>query len=195
VNPTAQSTRQRTGFRDAEQGARSASPMPLEGGGSTRRWRRRSGCETRSPTRRTRSPVLTAAFRREREGRDEGRVEGLLSTRRAPSLRDAPNFQANNPLFKERAPELHVAFRSSLLSPEGRRVSRFMTLHSLRITLARLRNRRVTPTPRANRLSSDAPFSDRFLPDRMNGAGIGRPGAPSTAESTLFARTSFLARS
>jgi len=119
----------------------------------------------------------------------------LLSTRRAPSLRDAPNFQANNPLFKERAPELHVAFRSSLLSPEGRRVSRFMTLHSLRITLARLRNRRVTPTPRANRLSSDAPFSDRFLPDRMNGAGIGRPGAPSTAESTLFARTSFLARS
>jgi hypothetical protein len=54
--------------------------------------------------------------------------------------------------------------------------------------------RRLTPTPRANRLSSDAPFSDRLLPDRMNGAGIGRPGAPSTAESTLFGRTSFLAR-
>lgn len=30
VNPTAQSTRRRTGFRGAEQGARSASPMPLE---------------------------------------------------------------------------------------------------------------------------------------------------------------------
>ena len=115
-------------------------------------------------------------------------------TRRASSPRDASNFQANNPLFKERAPELHVAFRPSRLSPDGRRVSRFMTLHSLRITLVRAGRRRLTPTPRANRLSSDAPFSDRLLPDRMNGAGIGRPGAPSTAESTLFGRTSFLAR-
>jgi len=69
-----------------------------------------------------------------------------------------------------------------------------MTLHSLRITLVRAGRRRLTPTPRANRFSSDAPFSDRLLPDRMNGAGIGRPGAPSTAESTLFGRTSFLAR-
>jgi hypothetical protein len=69
-----------------------------------------------------------------------------------------------------------------------------MTLHSLRITLVRAGRRRLTPTPRANRFSSDAPFSDRLLPDRMNGAGIGRPGTPSTAESTLFGRTSFLAR-
>jgi hypothetical protein len=54
-----------------------------------------------------------------------------------------------------------------------------------------VRKRRLTPTPRANRLSSDAPFSDRFLPDRMNGAGIGRPEAPSTAEFDAFRANEF----
>jgi hypothetical protein len=33
------------------------------------------------------------------------------------SSRDAPNFQANNPLFKERVPDLHVAYRSRGLAP------------------------------------------------------------------------------
>ena len=127
-----------TGFRGVEQGARSASPMSARSGGSTRRWRRGSCCETRTPTRRTRSSVLTA--RVPSRTREPGRssLREAPSTRRASSPRDASNFQANNPLFKERAPELHVAFRPSRLSPEGRRVSRFMALHSLRIALARV---------------------------------------------------------
>lgn len=50
-----------------------------------------------------------------------------------------PIFQANNPLFKERVPDLHVAYRCQpSLRPEGaRRLSRFMALHSLRIIRVR----------------------------------------------------------
>jgi hypothetical protein len=78
-------------------------------------------------------------------------------------------------------------------SPEGRRVSRFMALHSLRIALARAGGG-VLLRLRARPAFLLRPVSDRFLLDRMNGTGIGRPGAPSTDESTLFARASFLVR-
>jgi hypothetical protein len=63
-----------------------------------------------------------------------------------------------------------------------------MTLHSLRITKVRGGSRRFAPTPRASRLSFDTPFSNRFLPDRMNGSGTPRFGAPSITESDLCNR-------
>jgi hypothetical protein len=50
--------------------------------------------------------------------------------------RDAVDLQAYNPLFKERVPELHVAYRASGLSLGARRVSHFMALHSLGIARA-----------------------------------------------------------
>jgi hypothetical protein len=73
------------------------------------------------------------------------------------SSRDAPNFQANNPLFKERVPELHVAYRSRRLSP-ARPASVAFHGASLASDHSCSRGRRhVAPTPCANRLSSDAP--------------------------------------
>jgi len=74
--------------------------------------------------------------------------------------------------------------------PQGPRVSRFMALHSLRITqvcggdgmLLRLRARTGFPLT--------LPL-DRFPLDRMNGAGVRRPGGPSTGGSAPFARVEF----
>jgi hypothetical protein len=109
------------------------------------------------------------------------------------SSRDAPNFRANNPLFKERAPGLHVAYRPSGLSPGGRRVSRFMAFHSLRIACVHVVRRYVAPTPRANRLSSDAPFEP--LPTGPHERyRLRRPGAPSVVRRYRSRETSFLAR-
>jgi hypothetical protein len=74
--------------------------------------------------------------------------------------------------------------------PQGPRGSRFMALHSLRITrvrggdgmLLRLRTRIGFPLTL---------HLDRFPLDRMNGAGVRRPGAPSTGGSAPFARVEF----
>jgi hypothetical protein len=46
-------------------------------------------------------------------------------------------FRRTTHFFKERAPELHVAYRFCELSPEDRRMSRFMALHPLRIACPR----------------------------------------------------------
>lgn len=101
----------------------------------TRRARRRSAAkiELEPRTRRTVVTTLTGALRREREA-GMGVASKAPSAKRTTSARDAPNFQANNPLFKERAPDVHVAYRPTGFSLGGRRVSRFMALHSLRIT-------------------------------------------------------------
>jgi hypothetical protein len=100
-------------------------------------------------------------------------------------------FRRMNPLFQRtstRAPRRLPVLRAFA---RRRRVSRFMTLHSLRITRVRVVRRRFVPTPRANRLSSDASFLDRFTPDPMNGAGALRPETPSIAEAASFARVEF----
>lgn len=74
--------------------------------------------------------------------------------------------------------------------PQGPRVSRFMTFHSLRITHVRggggmlLRLRARTGFPLTLPL-------DRFPLDRMNGACVRRPGVPSTGGSAPFARVEF----
>jgi hypothetical protein len=99
-NPTSQSTRRRTGFSGAEQGARSASP-------------------TRSRRRFDPSPASLLGLRKQLEPRraapdhrpspsrsvESGRpgwlpFRGPLRSRERLSSRDAPNFQANKPTFQ-----------------------------------------------------------------------------------------------
>jgi hypothetical protein len=69
-------------------------------------------------------------------------------------------------------------------------MSRFMTLHSLRIARVRggdgmlLRLRARTDFPLTFLL-------DRFPLDRMNGTGVRRPGAPFTDGRAPFARVEF----
>jgi hypothetical protein len=108
----------RTRIRGAVEGARSASPIR-----SKRRFdpplASRVGCELEPRRAAPDASSSPLAFRREREGRDDVRFEGRPRRGGRSSPRDASNFQANNPLFKERAPELHADFRSSLLSPRG----------------------------------------------------------------------------
>jgi hypothetical protein len=123
-------------------------------------------------------------------GRGGARFESV-SVRSASSSRGAPNFQAKNPLFKEREPELHVAYRLRGLSP-GSTAS--VALHDASLASDHpvcVLRRRFAPTPRANRRSSDAPFSNRFPPDRMNGAGVRRFRAPSIHETAPFAWVEF----
>jgi hypothetical protein len=91
-------------------------------------------------------------------GRDGVRFETPPSMKAFASLRDAPNFQANNPLFKERVPELHVAYRSRGLSPSRPANVAFHDASLASDCACSRGGRHVAPTPRANRLSSDVPF-------------------------------------
>jgi len=149
----------RTGFSGAEQGARSASPTR-----SRRRFdpppasvlepRKQLELRHAAPDHR---PSPTRSVESAQPGWLPFRGPLRLGERLRHEMRRT--FRRTNPLFKERAPELHVAFRASRsFHPETRRVSRFMALHSLRITEVRGVSRRFAPTPRANRLSFDAPF-------------------------------------
>jgi hypothetical protein len=118
------------------QGARSASPIRSERRGDRRS--RRSSVAKQLESRRAAPELHPHRHAPSRaRGRGRGRFEGRLREE-AASPRDAPKLSGEkNPLFKERAPELHVAYRSPSFHPAERRVSRFMSLHSLRITLVR----------------------------------------------------------
>jgi hypothetical protein len=110
----------RTGFSGAEQGTRSASPVSSE-----RRWCRRSRREPAvnntgpDATHRVLPPHRRAPSRA--RGPSRGSQSNDASIKRSVFRpRDAPNLQAYNPLFKERAPELHVAYRARRgVSPVG----------------------------------------------------------------------------
>lgn len=119
-------------------------------------------------------PFRTAAF-------DEGI---RFVTRCAELSGEQPTFQRTS----TRAPRrLQV---SEAFARKARECRVFMALHSLRITrvrggdgmLLRLRARIGFPLT--------LPLN-RFPLDRMNGAGVRRPGAPSTDESAPFARVEF----
>lgn len=97
------------------------------------------------------------------------------------SSRDAPNHPANNPLFQRTSTRASRGFRlPRAFAPPSRRISRFMALHPLRIVRVRATTRFFRPRP-ARTDSRLTLRSDRFPPDRMNGAGLRRPGAPSAA--------------
>jgi hypothetical protein len=127
-------------------------------GGVTRRSRRNPGCAKQLELRHI-APLLHPHRRAPSRTRGRGGCcfETPPSMKAFASSRDAPNFQANNPLFKERVPDLHVAYRSRGLSPTR---PANVALHdaSFASDHACSRGRRhVAPTPYANRLSSDAP--------------------------------------
>jgi hypothetical protein len=89
-------------------------------------------------------------------------------------------FRRTTHFFKERAPELHVAYRSRELSPEG---PANVAFHGASSASDRLSARRGGVLLRlCSRTGFPlTPHSDRFPPDRMNGSGLRRPGAPSIA--------------
>jgi hypothetical protein len=147
----------RIGFSDAKQGARSASPMSFGSRGLSRRSRRDSGRVNNSDRD---APHLCPRPHRRAPSRARGRSGGRFEihpNQGASSSRDTAVLQAYNPLFKERAPELHMVYRAPGFCRGSASVA-FMALHSLRITRVCAGRRRVVPTPRANRLSSDAPI-------------------------------------
>jgi len=79
------------------------------------------------------------------------------SVRRAPFVARCAELQANNPLFKERAPELRVAYRYSELSPG---VPASVALHGVSLASDDRRSRgrrRFGPTARENRLPLTLP--------------------------------------
>jgi hypothetical protein len=111
----------RTGFSGAGAGRSKRLAHWVRSGGMNRRSRRSPGCAKQLEPRRI-APQTPSSPSRPVENVRPGwrplRSVALNEGVRA-SPRDAPNFQANNPLFKERVPDLHVAFRSLGLSPVG----------------------------------------------------------------------------
>jgi hypothetical protein len=106
-NPTAQSTRRPHRFKGTEQGTRSALP-----------WFEATEMK---PSPAPSFPFLTVTLRPER-----GAGIGFAKTRgpgEGARVRRVmrPNHSANNPLFKDREPELHAVFRPGLSRGTGER--------------------------------------------------------------------------
>lgn len=173
----------RSRFRGAEQGTRSAlprfeatgEPSPASGPG----WK---------PTEpRRRAPerlILTVALRRERGagiGSAKTRAPGLGEPRVRREMR--PNNSANNPLFKDREPELHAVFRPGLSRGTGERRASWRGARFQSSGFARcvgLFDQRAAQ----NRLSSNAPSGslpagphERCRPSTIQSA-FGRRAAP-----------------
>lgn len=168
-------------------------PRPLARSGGNDPPRASSlGCENRAraanaPHRRhhphRRAPSRT-------RGRGGGRVEGALGeendfgARCAELSGEQPTFQRTSTRRPRRLPPNRVFTRRTAS----------VALHGASLAsnhLGHAPRRRFTSTLRANWLFSDAPFSDRLPPDRMNDAGFRRPGAPSIHEASPFARVEF----